>query len=364
MDLTTISHYPWLKTKLGDISSSVTYGYTASANNQPVGPRFLRITDIVGGVDWEKVPFCKISQENLQKYKLDIGDIVVARTGATTGSTYLIKENKDAVFASYLIRFKINRQIADPFFIGYILQSESWKDFIESSIGGSAQPGINARSLSRFELDLPPLPEQRAIADVLSALDDKIDLNRRMNQTLEELAQAIFRHKFIDNPDRDGWEEKPIDEIATFLNGLAMQKYPPEGDTYLPVIKIAQLRTENTADADKASTTLNSEYIVDNGDVLFSWSGSLEVVLWCGGKGVLNQHLFKVTSSTYPKWFYYFWIKHHLPDFQAIAEGKATTMGHIQRHHLSEAKVLVPGKKQMNEMNEIMLPLIEKINHQ
>jgi type I restriction enzyme S subunit len=159
----------------------------------------------------------------------------------------------------------------------------------------------------------------------------------------------------------EGWKEKGLDDIADFLNGLALQKFPPDGDHYLPVIKIAQLRKNNTSDADKASVSLPPEYIVEDGDVLFSWSGSLEVVIWCGGKGALNQHLFRVTSDKYPKWFYYFWIKHHLPDFQEIAAGKATTMGHIQRHHLREARVLVPSEKDLQEMDKVMSPLLDKL---
>src|SRR5690606_2645941 len=110
-----------------------------------------------------------------------------------------------------------------------------------------------------------------------------------------------------------GWEANGLDEIATFLNGLALQKYPPESDEeFLPVIKIAQLRKGNTEGSDRASKNLKPEYIVNDGDVLFSWSGSLEVDLWCGGAGALNQHLFKVTSDKYPKWFYFLWTRLHL----------------------------------------------------
>jgi type I restriction enzyme S subunit len=103
------------------------------------------------------------------------------------------------------------------------------------------------------------------------------------------------------------------------------------------------------------------KYIVRHGDVIFSWSGSLAVDIWKYGKGALNQHLFKVTSDHYPKWFYYYWIKVHLPDFRIIAESKATTMGHIQRGHLTAAKVLVPSAEELEEMSERMEPLIEKI---
>ncbi|WP_236001862.1 restriction endonuclease subunit S domain-containing protein [Paraburkholderia elongata] len=125
-----------------------------------------------------------------------------------------------------------------------------------------------------------------------------------------------------------GWSISSLDAVADYLSGLALQKFPPEEDSWLPVIKIAQLRKGDTYGADRAGRNLKPEYIVGDGDVLFSWSGSLEVAIWCGGKGALNQHLFKVTSRDFPKWFYYFWTKHHLASFRQIAASKATTMGH------------------------------------
>jgi type I restriction enzyme S subunit len=177
-------------------------------------------------------------------------------------------------------------------------------------------------------------------------------------------AGALFPDSFQDSPlgkIPKGWAVQSLDAVAHFLNGLALQKYPPHGDEFLPVIKIAQLRKGSTEDADKAAADIPSEYVVQDGDVLFSWSGSLEVVIWCGGRGALNQHLFKVTSREYPKWFYYFWIQEHLPAFQAIASGKATTMGHIQRHHLTEASVLVPPAELVSAMDKVFSPMVEAI---
>jgi type I restriction enzyme S subunit len=227
---------------------------------------------------------------------------------------------------------------------------------------GSSVPLINLSIIRKLPVPLPPLPEHRAIAGILGALDDKIELNRRMNRMLESMARAVFRQWFVEDKASNDWEEKSLDEIADFLNGLALQKFPAsEGDDYLPVIKIAQLRTNNTENADRANTDIPPQYVIEDGDILFSWSGSLTVVAWCGGKGALNQHLFKVTSEKYPKWFYYLWTKHHLPEFQAIAAGKATTMGHIQRHHLRDAKVLVPSDKELKEMDKVMSPILEKI---
>lgn len=279
-------------------------------------------------------------------------------------------------------------------YLFYWMASQQFIDDTTRASEGTKMPRAKWDFAARLERYIPPLPEQRTIACILGTLDDKIELNRRMNATLEAMAQAIFKSWFVDfDPVRakvegeepvgmdaetvalfpdafeevdgqevpEGWEVKGLDEIATYLNGLALQKYPPEGEDYLPVIKIAQLRKGGVEGADKASANLDSAYIINDGDVIFSWSGSLAVVLWCGGRGALNQHLFKVTSDHYPKWFYYLWTIHYLPDFQAIAAGKATTMGHIQRRHLSEAKALVPPPKLLDGMNRTLAPLIEMI---
>lgn len=187
----------WETIKLASICSDINYGYTQSATTEPIGPKFLRITDIVGtSINWDSVPYCPISDSDKLKYKLNIGDIVIARTGATTGSTATIKEQIDSVFASYLIRYKIDQKLADPFFIGYVLKSKIWEEYVQGIVGGSAQPGANAKQFGEFEFTLPPLPTQRRIAAILTALDDKIELNRRMNETLEGIAQAVWGEWF------------------------------------------------------------------------------------------------------------------------------------------------------------------------
>jgi type I restriction enzyme, S subunit len=189
----------WEETVLANVSSDVSYGYTESATDEKVGPRFLRITDIQNGVvNWANVPFCPITADNHQKYRLQAGDIVVARTGNSTGENFLYRGDEDAVFASYLIRFRIDRHKADPGFVWYNLRSRDWWNFINNSKTGSAQAGANAKILGLFPLNLPPLPEQRAIAHILGTLDDKIELNRRMSETLEAMARALFKSWFVD----------------------------------------------------------------------------------------------------------------------------------------------------------------------
>ena len=186
---------------LTTVCDTITYGYTASATDEDTGVKFLRITDIVPDrINWETVPFCLINEKDVEKYQLNIGDIVVARTGATTGWNKTIKHlNHKAVYASFLIKYSVDRSIADPNYVGYNLQSSNWYDYVEAIAGGSAQPGANAKQLGSFKFLLPPLPEQKAIASVLSSLDDKIDLLHRQNKTLEAMAETLFRQWFIED---------------------------------------------------------------------------------------------------------------------------------------------------------------------
>ena len=206
----------WKETTLTALCTDISYGYTESAKLEKVGPKFLRITDITNGrINWGNVPFCPISESDFNKYKLLPGDIVIARTGATTGANYTIKKGDPSylVFASYLIRYKIDRTKAEPSFIGQLLRSANWQDYVDAIAGGSAQPGANAKQLGSFEILLPEIPEQTAIASVLSSLDDKIDLLHRQNATLAKMAETLFRQWFVEEG-KDEWEMGKINDYA------------------------------------------------------------------------------------------------------------------------------------------------------
>lgn len=276
----------------------------------------------------------------------------------------------------------------------YYLKSPLGRQVIREQSRGTTQQYVPLVALRNIPVCLPnDRAEMRRIVDILGALDKKIELNRQINATLEATARALFKSWFVDfDPVRaksegrdtglppevaalfpdsfepselgdipNGWRTAGLDDIASFLNGLALQKYPPLDDQSLPVIKIAQLRAGSTSGADLASADVASEYVVEDGDVLFSWSGSLECVLWAGGKGALNQHLFKVTSTSFPKWSIYLWIHRHLEDFRHIAAGKATTMGHIQRHHLRDARLVIPSGGVIGRADSVFAPLVERM---
>ncbi|MEY8872749.1 restriction endonuclease subunit S [uncultured Haemophilus sp.] len=311
----------------------------------------------------------------------------------------------------------------DTTYLYYALQTIKVAPFVT----GAVQKKISQQALNSMEIPyFEDKTDRKRIVEILSSFDEKIQLNTQINQTLEQIAQALFKSWFVDfdpvrakaqalsdglsleqaelaamqaisgktpeeltalsqaQPDRyaelaetakafpcemvevdgvevpKGWEVKALDEIANYQNGLALQKFRPEDDEpFLPVVKIAQLRQGYADDEEKAKASIKPECIIDNGDVIFSWSGSLLVDIWCGGKAALNQHLFKVTSKEYPKWFYHFYTKHHLTEFQRIAYDKAVTMGHIKREHLSAAKCIVPNDELL--ANKSLENILEKI---
>ena len=330
-------------------------------------------------------------------YILQEGDLVVTMTdlskaGDTLGYPALVPRMLGRRYLHNqrigLVEIKEGAE-ADKRFLFYRLRASDYRHHILATASGSTVRHTSPGRIREFETTLPAITEQCTIAGVLGALDDKIEQNRRTARTLERLARAIFRAWFVDfepvkakaagaasfpsmpqpvfdalptrfvdseiGPVPEGWEVKPIATIATFLNGLALQKYPPRGDGEdLRVIKIAELRKGSAEGAAWANGDVAEQYVIGDGDLLFSWSGTLEAEFWFGGKGALNQHLFKVTSSHFQRWFCFLWIRQHLPWFRAIASSKATTMGHIKRGHLQETPVVVPPNEVLHEANEVI----------
>lgn len=342
--------------------------------------------------------------------KFKNGDILFARItpcleNGKTAKVAGLQHDEIAHGSTEFIVLSAREPEFDEDYLYYFCRLSKFRNYAKSRMEGtSGRQRVSWQALAEFEFDFPDKEIRKKAADMLKIFDDKIQLNTQTNQTLEAIAQAIFKSWFVDfDPVRakaaalsegkseyeanlaamsvicgkdtselndteykalwqiaeafpselveniefdevpKGWEVKSLDNIANYQNGLALQKFRPENnETFLPVVKIAQLRQGYADGEEKASADIKSECIIDNGDIIFSWSGTLMVDIWCGGKAALNQHLFKVTSNHYPKWFYYLWTKYHLAEFQRIAADKAVTMGHIKREHLSQALCIVP----------------------
>lgn len=319
-------------------------------------------------------PFCRdIPGYELEPFsggtKFRNGDTIMARItpcleNGKTAKVAVLDEGEVGFGSTEYIVFRAKDGI-DEDFIYYLVCSPLVREpAIKSMVGSSGRQRVQTDVVQNLEIMVPDYEEQKQISGILKSLDDKIVANTEINKNLLEQAQSIFTQEFL-MLDRipDGWQESSLLGIADYLNGLAMQKYRPKDDEQgLPVIKIKELR-QGSCDfnSELCSPSIKPEYIVHDGDVIFSWSGSLLVDLWCGGTCGLNQHLFKVTSSTYDKWFYYAWTNHHLQKFAAIAADMATTMGHIKREELSKAEVLIPSQSDYDRIGGLLAPLYDLV---
>jgi type I restriction enzyme, S subunit len=370
----------WREVQLGticDVKGRIGWrGYTVQ-DLRDEGPLVIGATQISAD---QKLDLSKPVFLSREKYLespeiiIEKDDIIVVKVGNTIGKVAIVSRDiGEACINPNTVLLK--RISCNPYFLYYFLISADGQSYLKNNSSASAQPALNQTMLKQMPVRLPKRPIQDAIAEILATLDEKIELNRQTNATLEAIAQAIFKEWFVhyNYPGATGnlvdselgmipvgWQIRPLDDIADFLNGLALQKYPAEeGEEYLPVIKIRELRNGITDSSDKANLTVPEKYIIENGDLLFSWSGSLLVKFWTGGKGALNQHLFKVTSNEFPLWFCYCWVLYHLNEFQRIAADKATTMGHIKRSHLTQALCLVPDN--LESMDAKVSAIIDKV---
>lgn len=320
---------------------------------------WLSVVDFNNGKKYVFDTEKKITESGLKNSStklLNKNDIIISARG-TVGAIAMLGKEMTFNQSCYGVRGK--EKYLDQDYLYYLLK-DSVNNLLQISHGGVFDT-ITKETFNNIKILLPQISEQKAISNILSSLDSKIELLNLLNITIEKMMLTLFRHWFEENI-KEEWESKSLSSIATFLNGLACQKFPPKNEIdKLPVLKIKELGNGISDSSDWATTDVKDEYIVHNGEVIFAWSASLMVKIWNGSDCILNQHLFKVSSSEYPKWFYYMWCKHHLDEFLAIAESHATTMGHIKRGDLDEAKVLIPSDEELDAMSEQMEPLINKI---
>lgn len=381
----------WKEYNLDELCLEITDGSHSSPKTVEQGYPMASVKDM----EYSKINLetCrKISKEDYEKLvkgkcKPEINDVLIAKDGSYLKYVNVVKEDIDLVLLSSIAILRPYIRKIDPdFFKYYLVNPVISKRLEQGYVSGSVIRRIVLKDFKKFKIKIPDIIVQKRIARILLDLDKKIEINNKINKKLEEMAQAIFKQWFVDFefPNEDGkpykssggemveselgmipkgWNSKSLLDIADYLNGLAMQKFRPKDDEKgIPVLKIKELRQgKSDENSDLCSLNIDPKYIIHDGDVIFSWSGSLLVDFWCGGKCGLNQHLFKVTSSKFEKWFYYLWTKYHLDKFARIAKDKATTMGHIKRADLSNSIVLVPNEVIMNKANLILNPIIEKI---
>lgn len=350
----------WPMVKLGDVADRVDYGLTASAIDKHDGPRFLRITDLQNdSVEWDDVPSCDCTDKEFEANKLAVGDIVFARTGATTGKSFLIRNlPKPSVFASYLIRVRPDTSV-DSGYLSHFFKSPIYWNQITNMANGAAQPGVNSSKLKELEIPLPPLAEQKRIAAIL----DKADSIRRKRQQAIQLADDFLRAVFLEmfgNPvtNPKGWEVKTIDELAAdekyaikagpFGSALKKEDYVEQG--YKIYGQEQVIRDDlNFGDyyIDKNKFESLKTCAVSAGDLLISLVGSfgkIAVVPEQFDKGIINPRLMKVkfNDKIASPWFmkYLLTTTEMLRKIESLSHGG--TMGILNVGKVKQLDVITP----------------------
>ncbi|WP_163372732.1 restriction endonuclease subunit S [Endozoicomonas acroporae] len=325
--------------------------------------------------------------KRLSKYIVQEGDLVYSRRGDVTQKALIRQKEAGYFCGTGCLLLRPGKHI-DPKFLTYYLSTPTIQNWIVSQAVGATMPNLNTGILKSVPFSGPEKDVQEKISTVLTAIDYKIELNNRINSELVAMAKTLYDYWFVqfDFPDAngnpykssggkmvynavlkreipEGWKVLSLWNIASYFNGLAMQKYRPVDDNHLPVIKIKEMNEGISSDTEKARPDIPAGAIIDDGDVLFSWSATLDVKLWSQGKGALNQHIFKVTSQNYSKSFYFFELKNYLAHFKMMAERRKTTMGHITQDHLKQAFVSIPEKMLINRMDEKLQPVFQKQLH-
>ena len=275
----------WREVKLGELCSDIAYGYTATASNEPIGPKFLRITDIVSdSINWESVPYCEIEDSKKHRYTLETGDIVIARTGATTGYNQVVRSNEHSVFASYLIRYKLRQDIAYPFFIGCVLKSTYWKRFVERIKARSAQPGANAKDFASFKILLPTFPEQKAIASLLEKWDTAIEKIEALIEAKEKRFKWLLKTLISDQQDNPEWQQVKLGEISTcYSGGTPSTQVPEYYDGEIPFINSGDLNQRHIKNVKGMLSILG----VENSSAKFVKKNTLLMALYGATAGVV-----------------------------------------------------------------------------
>ena len=314
------------------------------------------------------------------------GDVLVANIRPYLKKVWLA--DKEGGCSSDVLVFRVREGYKNSFLYAVLLQDRFF-DYATRGAKGSKMPRGDKEQIMRYELPVFSPQEQENIGNIVISITEKLRLNRAINHNLEAMAKQLYDYWFLqfDFPDEngkpykssggkmiwnkklkreipEGWDCGNLFEIATFTNGFACQKFrPKDGEVPLPVIKIREMHNGISSDTEEVSPNIPESVKVYNGDVLFSWSASLEVMLWAYGLGGLNQHIFKVTSANdFPRSFYYFQLLNYVDVFKKMAEARKTTMGHITQDHLQQSTIAIPNDKDIvDKFEKRISPIFERM---
>ena len=367
------------KYRLKDIATVEISSVDKKAKESEITVRLCNFTDVY--YNWaitrgkhDSFMTATANQKEISRFLLKKGQVALTKDSETRFdigiATYIANDFEDVILGYHCALITPDETKALGCYLNVFLHSEMSRKYFANSASGSGQRyTLSVQTIEDMPILLPPIEEQKRIGELFTNIDRKIEINRAINHNLEAMAKQLYDYWFVqfDFPDENGkpykssgnrmvwnntlkrdipdmWHCGNLFEIAKFTNGLACQKFRPKaGEKALSVIKIREMRDGFTADTEKVTPNIPNSVKVSNGDILFSWSASLEVMLWAFGDGGLNQHIFKVTSANdFPKSFYYFQLLNYVDVFKKMAEARKTTMGHITQDHLQQSTIAIP----------------------
>lgn len=376
------------KVKLGDVCDlSIGFVGTVTSQYEEGGVPFLRTLNVkpykIVADDLKRIT--KEFHESQKKSQLFEGDIAMVHTGVPGICCVIPKEYDDSNCIDMIV-IKPHKGIVNADYLAAYMNTIGYKH-IEKQQVGCIQKHFNLKDAVELEIFLPDYNTQVKIGQLVKCINEKIDNNAKINFELENLAKMIYDYWFLqfDFPNIDGkpykssggtmiWNEElnreiPIGwkvgnlyDIAEFINGLACQKYrPTENEDKMPVIKIKEMHDGITDDSEWVKKDIPTKNIIEAGDILFSWSATLETKIWAGCKCGLNQHIFKVVPKDYPKYYVFMQLSAYIINFVIMAEARKTTMGHITTDHLKQSRIVLPEMGIVHKFEKMIEPIIEKM---
>ena len=364
----------WETVKLSECCSSIADGDHQPPPKAISGVPFVTISNINTSNQFDFTNTMFVPQEyydNLDtKRKAVVGDVLYSFVGSF-GIPVLIKKYKPFVFQRHIAILRPNEKVL-PAFLYYTMLSKDFYAKADAVALGAAQRTVSLTSLRNIRIELPPVETQNRIVSILSAYDDLIENNQKQIKLLEEAAQRLYKEWFVDlrfpghehtaivDGVPEGWRKTAISELGEYINGFAFK--PSDWTTNgKPIIKIKEMGSgivQNTPRNNGARVP--EKYLVKSGDILFSWSATLMVMIWDNEDGWLNQHIFKVIpSSDICREFLFQSISKAIHEFSNLTTG--ATMKHIQRNKLDNVFVSVPNKSIMDMFNNFSFPIRERI---
>ena len=384
--------------KLGEIATVEISGVDKKIKDGEIPVKLCNFVDVY--YNWaitsdleQKFMEATARTNEIERFKLKRGQVALTKDSETRFdigiATYIADDFDNVILGYHNALITPNPEKLSGKYLNALLHTDYARTYFANNASGSGQRyALSIDALNNFPVPLLPLAEQERIGDIFSSIDQKIALNRAINDNLEAMAKQLYDYWFVqfDFPNEEGkpykssggkmvWDEKlkreipdgwycgTLLEIAQYTNGLACQKFRPIDDNKLPVIKIKEMHDGISSETEFVKSDIPESVKVYDGDVLFSWSASLEVMLWAYGNGGLNQHIFKVTSNNgYPRSFYFYQLIDYIGNFKRMAEARKTTMGHITQDHLKQSTIALPPNTNIaNKLEERLSPIFDAI---